>query len=84
MLDPRSLRAYAERDWGSAAAAKEAYWVDRKRAQGPVAGLLAAEALREQVRRARPDWPSPAEREEDRRMHLFVAGVTARVGRLAR
>ncbi|MBK6518096.1 MAG: hypothetical protein IPM79_30425 [Polyangiaceae bacterium] len=84
MVDPSSLRAFAGRDWRALAESKEAYWLERKRAEGPAAGVRAAEALLAQVRRARPDWPSEAEREEDRRMHLFVAEVTARVGRLDR
>ncbi|MFO0548585.1 MAG: hypothetical protein U0271_09370 [Polyangiaceae bacterium] len=35
MSAPRSLRAFAERDWQAADAAKEAYWVERKRSGGP-------------------------------------------------
>jgi hypothetical protein len=53
MVDPSSLRAFAGRDWRALAESKEAYWLERKRAEGPAAGVRAAEALLAQVRGAR-------------------------------
>jgi hypothetical protein len=82
MRDPALLRAYAAyagRDWSGAARDKALYWRDFKREHGPAGGLRVADALRRQVRAARPDWPSERERREDMEMHLRLIEVFRRV-----
>lgn len=76
--------ALVDRDWRSLERGKELYWSAWKVQHGPAAGIRVAEALREQVRRARPDWPSDDERREDLETHLRVLGIIARVGRVGR
>jgi hypothetical protein len=79
MRDPAALRAFIERDWGSAARDKERYWRDYKRLHGPAAGIRIADELRRQVLAARPDWPSEEERAEDLATHLRIIDVLRRV-----
>ncbi len=68
-------------DWKAAERDKERYWVEWKRREGPAGGFRIANALRAQVKRARPAWPSEAERHEDWETHLRVFEVIGRVGR---
>jgi hypothetical protein len=79
--DPAALRAFANRDWASAAEAKALWWRDWKREHGPAAGLRIGDELRRQALAARPDWPSEREREEDLAMHLRLIEVIRRVPR---
>ena len=84
MRDPDALRAFVRRDWAAASRDKERYWAEHQRQGGFAEGIRIAEGLRQQVLRARPDWPSAEEREEDLATHLRVLEVVGRVPRCAR
>ncbi len=77
--DLESLREFLDRDWASAARAKDRYFRDYKREHGPAAGIRMADELRRQVLAVRPDWPSEQERAEDLATHLRVIEVLRRV-----
>lgn len=81
MRDADAVRSFLSRDWAAASEDKERYWAAFKSERGPAAGLRIASALREQVRRARPDWPSESERREDLETHLRLIEVLGRVRR---
>lgn len=83
MRELDAIRAFAERDWDAMARDKERYWAEWKRRHGATAGMRVADALRAQVRRARPDWPSDQERAEDLEMHLRIIEVVRRARRPA-
>jgi hypothetical protein len=74
MTDPgdADIRAYAARGWRVAAALKHAHWARELAERGPLATFEAAQALREHMRRLRPDWPSEAERDEDLAHHIAL------------
>jgi len=84
MRDLEALRAFVDRDWASAALAKDRYFRDYKREHGPAGGIRMADELRRQVLAARPDWPSAEERAEDWATHLRVSEVLRRVPARAR
>jgi hypothetical protein len=79
MRDPAALRAYAERDWASAARDDERSWIEQAQRQGPAGGIRVAAELRRQVLAMRPDWPSARERDEDLATHLRVIDALRRV-----
>ena len=84
MVDHEGARSFVATDWTGLAADKERYWAEWKRQEGPGAGVQMAAALRAQIKRARPDWPSERERREDLETHLRVLEVVARAGRCSR
>jgi hypothetical protein len=51
---------------------RTAYWVERLRRLGPTESLRVADELWRHVRRLRPDWPSPEERETDLAGHIAL------------
>lgn len=69
------LVQFARRDWSALESSKAAYWAGRKRGMAPAEILELGEQLRQHVRRLRPDWPSEAERAEDRATHERVSGA---------
>lgn len=84
MRDLEAVRAFVSRDWRSLSQDKERYWASYKVENGPASGIRIASALRAQVRRARPDWPSAEERREDLDTHLRLIEVIRRAGRASR
>jgi hypothetical protein len=50
-MRPQDLRSFVRRDWARKEEAKLDYWVELTSADGPVAALSAADALREHVAR---------------------------------
>lgn len=86
-MDPRDLRAYAERSWASAEARKQEHWARLAADRGPHATLRVAAALWHHMRSLRPDWPSEEERARDLAHHLALKRAldrTAGVGLAAR
>ena len=69
-MDADAVRAFLRRGWTEAERLEREHWVRVRREQGPAALLRAAEALREHMRRQRPDWPSEQERAEDLAHHV--------------
>jgi hypothetical protein len=72
------IKRFAGWDWQRLSAAKREWWAGRT----PEARLRAAHALREHMRAVRPDWPSPAERQEDLEAHIRLSRLLRRVGAL--
>jgi len=72
-MNQDDLRSYAERDWELVAAAKQRYWIERKRTLLPAQALAIAESLRLHARALRPDWPSADDRLEDAEVHSRVS-----------
>jgi len=70
------IRRFAERDWERLSAEKTAWWAERSAEER----LRAAELLREHMRRIRPDWPSPAERQADHEAHALLSRMLRRAG----
>lgn len=81
MRDLDAVRAFVERPFRAMARDKERYWASWKQVHGAAAGLRVADALRAQVKRARPDWPSEQDRRDDLEMHLQLIEVIRRAGR---
>lgn len=69
-MDRDAIRAFVERDRKSVAALKRDHHARRNRISGGKSGLAAAAILREHVRRARPDWPTPQDRQKDLEHHI--------------
>lgn len=67
------IRAYAGRDWASAARAKEDYWIAQRDSMTAAEALALADGLRRFSREVRPDWPTDADREEDFAAHERLA-----------
>jgi hypothetical protein len=79
MPDGARARAFALRDWGALAAAKDRAWLEEKQRTGALGAFQALSALIEHTRSVRPDWPSEAEREADFEMHRRLIDVLRRV-----
>jgi len=84
MVDREGARTFVETDWAAIEHDKARYWAEYKRREGPGAGVKVGGALRAQIKRARPDWPSAREQREDLEAHLRVLEVIARARRCAR
>lgn len=67
------LIAFARRDWAAAAAAKSAYWADRKRQMSPAEAIALGDALRRHALAVRPDWPDRHDRAADAAAHRRVS-----------
>jgi hypothetical protein len=80
-MRPEDIRAFAKRDWRAIAAVKDEAWLEVRRRLDFKGALAHADALRCQVRRVRPDWPTRAERDDDLAVHARVAEVLRRAGR---
>ena len=69
-MDPEAIRSFARRDWAALAHSKTSYWAGRYRDEGSGPAWTAANDLLFDMRRARPDYPSRAERDRDLTAHL--------------
>jgi hypothetical protein len=69
----RNIRDFVTRDWRAARAAKDDYWARRIAGLGACEGFRIADQLRQQARRQVPEWPSPADREQDLACHITLA-----------
>jgi hypothetical protein len=75
------VRAFTRRDWHALAAAKDAAWLEHRRAEGIPGTIRVAEQMRRYVRALRPEWPTDDERGEDLATHVRVSEALRRVGR---
>jgi hypothetical protein len=64
------IEEFLHRDWRSVEALKRSFWTARKKEEGVWDVFAAVAAFRDQIRTQRPDWPTPAQREEDLLAHL--------------
>ena len=80
-MERADLEAFLNRDWGAIQALKERFWVERKRQLTPDEALRIGDALRQQARALRPDWPSDEERQEDLAHHVRVSALLRSVRR---
>jgi hypothetical protein len=67
------------RDWAAVQDSKSAYWVDRFLRSGWSSTWMAADALWLDVRRAQPDYPTPADRDRDLSDHVTLRANLDRV-----
>ena len=63
---------FVARDRERVGALKRDHHAERQRASRGEAGLQAAQALREHVRKVRPDWPTARDRDEDFAHHVAL------------
>lgn len=73
------LLAFLGRDWQSIALMKETTWAESGSRMRLIEALRIGDALRRDVVRRRPDWPSQSEREEDLAVHARVSEALSRV-----
>jgi hypothetical protein len=81
---PEDLRRFAARPWDEKSELLGRFWAEQKRREGPALGLAVAEALYQQMRARRPDWPSDEERQADLATHARVAAALRHVALLHR
>jgi hypothetical protein len=72
MMDRDAIRAFVARDRERVAALKRDHHAGRHRASRGASGLEAAQALRDHVRKVRPDWPTARDRDEDFAHHVAL------------
>jgi hypothetical protein len=71
-------RAFIQTDWKAVERNKERHWTENVRREDAATGIRLSAALRAQVKRVLPDWPSEAERREDLETHLRLDEVIRR------
>jgi hypothetical protein len=69
-VDPKDLRAFANRDWAAVERGKQQYWADRYQRDGAAPARHAATLLFEHARRLGAAGLSDAERRDDLAAHL--------------
>lgn len=77
-MDPDAIREFARRDWGAAAASKAQYWARRFQQDGWRPAWEASAALLLQVRRHRPEFPTPGDRDLDLQHHVRLRALLDR------
>jgi len=82
-MDRDAIRAFVTRDRRAVEALKRAYHAARHRADG-TAGVAAASALWQHVRRVRPDWPTERDRAADLAHHIELKHLLERAAGVAR
>ncbi|HWB18247.1 MAG TPA: hypothetical protein VG538_17720 [Vicinamibacterales bacterium] len=71
-MTPDDIRAFVNRDWDAVVASKTAYWAERFQREGWQPAWEAAQVLRAEMRRVRPDYPNERERALDFAAHLAL------------
>jgi hypothetical protein len=77
-VNTSQIRDYVARDWERIEHAKSDYWTIRKRDMTASEVFEVAAGLREYARRVKPDWPNPAERQDDLESHIHLAQILSR------
>ena len=72
-MDPLDARSYVGRPWHELEDRRAAHWRDRRARLGALDLLAVADGLWREARALHPEWPSPAERDEDLRAHAQLA-----------
>lgn len=71
-MNADDLRAYARRPWHVLAALEHDHWARELAAHGPLATLVASQALWTHMRSVRPDWPTEVDRRADLAHHVAL------------
>ena len=79
-MDPKDLRAFAQRDWAAAQRGKQEYWADRYRREGAAPARRAATQLFEHARRLGTIGRA-SDRAEDFAHHVVVRDRLDRIAR---
>ena len=69
----RGLRAFLDRDWVAVREAKDTYWAELTRKNGPLEAFRITEGLRQQTQLLHPGWPSAADRAADLEAHTRLS-----------
>lgn len=72
-MDRSDVVPYLDRDWSLIAEEKAKAWLRARREDGPAGSIRVADALRQQVLRARPGWPAESERDRDLEDHVQLS-----------
>jgi hypothetical protein len=80
-VDPKDLRAFANRDWAAAARGKQQYWAERYQHDGPAPARQAATLLLEHARRLSAAGLGERERRDDLAHHLALSDRLDRASR---
>ena len=80
-VDPKDLRAFADRDWAAAARGKQQYWADRYHRDGAAPARQVATLLLEHARRLGAAGLTDSERGADLAHHLEVRDRLDRAAR---
>ena len=80
-MDADAIRAFARRDRREVESLKLRFHAEEFHARGPRASMEASRALYEHTRRARPDWPTPYDREQDLEHHIHHKRLLDRASR---
>lgn len=76
-LKPADVRAFMERPWGLLEAATEEHRAERAQ-EDPEWAWHTAQALREEVRRLNPGWPTEEDRARDLEHHVKLKALIDR------
>jgi hypothetical protein len=77
-MDPADVRAFLDRRWHDASAAKRAYWAERYRAGGATETRAASDSLLTTMRAMHLDHPTPADRATDHQAHERLSTLISR------
>jgi len=80
-VDPKDLRAFANRDWAAAGRAKQQYWAERYRGAGAAPARHAATLLLEHARRLGVAGLTADDRRVDLANHLQLRDRLDRAAR---
>jgi hypothetical protein len=80
-VDPKDLRAFANRDWAAAERGKQQYWADRYRGDGAAPARHASTLLLEHARRLGVAGLTDRERRDDLAHHLELSDRLDRAAR---
>ncbi|MCC6766965.1 MAG: hypothetical protein IT293_20100 [Deltaproteobacteria bacterium] len=80
-MRPEDIARFARRDWETLEAAKTEQWLEERRRRGVAWCFQVGDALRRQVARQQPTWPTAADREADLETHVRVGKALRRVDR---
>jgi hypothetical protein len=78
---PTSAPATFDRSSEAFVEQKQEAWLECRRRFGPTWGIRVGEALRQEAKRLRPDWPTARERRADLAMHLKLIDALQRTPR---
>ena len=78
-IDAASVREFMSRDWGAFERSRLEALPKWTRRVGVAGSLDLADDLRLQIKRYRPDHPTPAARREDHATHIRVSDALRRV-----
>ncbi|MFP6663429.1 MAG: hypothetical protein VCC00_04435 [Deltaproteobacteria bacterium] len=78
-MDRSDVLRFVQRDRTRARTSKADFWARQYATRGASATLAASMQLHEHMRRIRPDWPTPADRDRDLHHHIEMARLYGRI-----